>query len=227
MKKIALIHTVKSVLNSFEDQLRRAMPDEDLKIHNLLDDFLATDPSPEEKAYFTIENKKRLYNDLSSAELTGADVIVVTCSTLTPAVMEIKPFIKVPVIAIDEAMAKAAVASGNRIKVLATAESTLKPSQLCLEAQAEKLGRRIFLDLEAVEPAYRAMRGGDMQLHDRLVKQAAAEIQGFDTIVLAQASMAHLEKEIHAICGCPVYSSIDLCIASVRAVLKNKEIQSI
>ena len=61
MKRIALIHTVKVVLNTFEIQLIKAMPKENLKIHNLLDDFLATDPSLDEKGLFTVENKQRLY----------------------------------------------------------------------------------------------------------------------------------------------------------------------
>lgn len=223
MKKIALIHTVKSVLNSFEGKIRIAMPNENLKIHNLLDDFLATDPSPQEKGYFTTENKKRLFNDLSSAELSGADAIVVTCSTLTPIVEELRPLMKIPIIAIDEAMARTAAASGTRIKVLATAQSTVQPTKQILQAQAEELHKQILIDVEVIDPAYDAMRGGDMELHDRLVKQAASNIKGYDTVVLAQASMAHLEKDIRSICGCNVLSSVRCCMEQIKETLMNKE----
>ena len=101
MKSIALIHTVKTVANSFEQQLKDYVG-EPVKIHNLWDDFLANNPN--EIGEFTIENRCRLYNDIKSAEMTGADMIVVTCSTLTPVVNMIRPFIKVPLIAIDDAM---------------------------------------------------------------------------------------------------------------------------
>ena len=43
---------------------------------------------------------------MKAQELTGADIIVTTCSTLTPAVELIRPFIQVPVIAIDDAWQK-------------------------------------------------------------------------------------------------------------------------
>ena len=124
MKSIALIHTVKTVANSFEQQLKDYVG-EPVKIHNLWDDFLANNPN--EIGEFTIENRCRLYNDIKSAEMTGADMIVVTCSTLTPVVNMIRPFVKVPLIAIDDAMGRKAVTYGDKILVLATAGSTEKP----------------------------------------------------------------------------------------------------
>ena len=54
MKSIALIHTVKTVANSFEQQLKDYVG-EPVKIHNLWDDFLANNPN--EIGEFTIENR--------------------------------------------------------------------------------------------------------------------------------------------------------------------------
>ena len=140
MKSIALIHTVKTVANSF-DQTLKDYVGEPVKVHNLWDDFLANNPN--EIGEFTIENRCRLYNDIKSAEMTGADMIVVTCSTLTPVVNMIRPFIKVPLIAIDDAMGRKAVTYGDRILVLATAGSTEVPMREKLNAEAEKLGKKI------------------------------------------------------------------------------------
>ena len=44
MKSIALIHTVKTVANSFEQKLKDYVG-EPVKIHNLWDDFLANNPN--------------------------------------------------------------------------------------------------------------------------------------------------------------------------------------
>ena len=107
---------------------------EPVKIHNLWDDFLANNPN--EIGEFTIENRCRLYNDIKSAEMTGADMIVVTCSTLTPVVNMIRPFVRVPLIAIDDAMGRKAVTYGDRILVLATAGSTEGPMREKLNAEA-------------------------------------------------------------------------------------------
>ena len=74
MNKVAIIYTVRPVLATFPELLEEVVG-EPLKIFNLLDDFLASDPG--ETGSFSIDNKNRLFNDLKSCELTGADVIVV------------------------------------------------------------------------------------------------------------------------------------------------------
>ena len=219
MKRIAIIHTVKPVLNSFDKRLRKAIPNEELIIHNVLDDFLATDPSPDGVGYFTINNKKRLLNDIQSAELTGADLIVVTCSTLTPVVTEIRPFIKTPIVAIDDAMADAAVAKGSKIKVLATAKSTIAPAIARLQQAAKDAEKEISIDSEYNEPAYTAMKEMDLKTHDEIVMKQAEFVRGYDVIVLAQASMAHLEADIEKITKILTFSSPERCVQRIKEML--------
>ena len=125
MKQIACIHTVASVIDSFTAQLREGIPG-DYLIHTMYDDFLATDPA--RTGAFSEVNVRRLGLDMESMALTGADMIVVTCSTLSPAVRILRNRFDIPVVAIDDAMARAAVAAGSRITVIATANSTVKPS---------------------------------------------------------------------------------------------------
>lgn len=217
MKSIALIHTVKTVAGSFDQQLQEYLG-EPVKLHNLWDDFLANNPN--EIGEFTIENRCRLYNDIKSAEMTGADMIVVTCSTLTPVVNMIRPFVKVPLIAIDDAMGRKAVVSGERILVLATAGSTEGPMREKLNAEAAKLGKTIQIDFKANAEAFQAMKAVQMDRHDAILLEMAKEISGYDCVVLAQASMAHLDKKIEAICGIPVLSSPGLCMEQVKETLK-------
>lgn len=217
MKSIALIHTVQSVATAFGNTLQEYL-DEEVKVHNLWDDFLANNPN--EVGEFTIENRNRLFNDIKTAELTGADVIVVTCSTLTPIVKMIRPFVKVPLIAIDDAMAKKAVTFGSNIMILATADSTLQPTQDKLEEEAGLLGIQLTIQRMAVMEAFRALKAVDMERHDAILKETAKQLAGYDCIVLAQASMAHLEDEISGITGCTVLSSPKLCMQQIQETLK-------
>ena len=217
MKSIALIHTVKTVANSFEQKLRDYLG-EPVKIHNLWDDFLANNPN--EIGEFTIENRCRLYNDIKSAEMTGADMIVVTCSTLTPVVNMIRPFVRVPLIAIDDAMGRKAVTYGDRILVLATAGSTEGPMREKLNAEAAKLGKSIQIDFQANAEAFQAMKAVQMERHDAILLDMAKNISGYDCVVLAQASMAHLDQKIEEICKIPVLSSPGLCMEQVKETLK-------
>ena len=217
MKSIALIHTVKTVANSFEQKLKDYVG-EPVKIHNLWDDFLANNPN--EIGEFTIENRCRLYNDIKSAEMTGADMIVVTCSTLTPVVNMIHPFVKVPLIAIDDAMGRKAVTYGDKILVLATAGSTEGPMREKLNAEAAKLNKTIQIDFKANAEAFQAMKVVQMDRHDAILLDMAKNISGYDCVVLAQASMAHLDQKIEAICKIPVLSSPGLCMEQVKETLK-------
>jgi Asp/Glu/hydantoin racemase len=217
MTKVALIHTVKSVLNTFERRIKDALGD--VKVINTLDEYLASDPA--EKGEFTIENMNRLFSFIKNAEIADADAVVVTCSTLSPTVEKIKPFIKIPVITIDEAMIKKAVESGKKITILATAESTIEPTKSGLLREAEKLDKHLELSIVVCHEAYEAIKAGDAKHHDDILKKRALEIKQQDVVVLAQASMAHMQDIIERICGCTVLSSPGLCINQLKQTLKS------
>ncbi len=216
MKRIALIHTVRSVFETFESRLRQAI-NEPVKVHNILDDFLASDPA--ETGFFSQVNKDRLYNDIRNAELTGADVIVVTCSTLTPAVAELRSAFKTPIIAIDDAMCRLAVTYGPAVTILATARSTVEPTRNKILGEARGANVTIDLDARISEEAILALRSGDVKRHDELVESLALTVKMQDVVVLAQASMAHLDVQVAKICGCPVLASPPSCIAEIKNLL--------
>lgn len=223
MKRVALVHTVKSVYDTFPGQLREALGDSvgELKLHNLMDDFLADDPA--DTGVFSTNNKARLYNDLQAAYMTGADLIVVTCSTLSPTVAEIRPFIPTRIVSIDEAMAQKAVTSGRKIGLLVTAKSTLEPSKFKLMEEAQKAGREVEIEVVHTEDAIRALKAGDKARHDQLVLEMASQLHDVDVIVLAQASMAHMEEPVAAQTGRPVFSSPKLCIQQVKTILESSK----
>lgn len=219
MKSIACIHTVERVATTFAKNLQMFIGEE-IKIHNLWDDFLANNPN--EVGMFTVENRNRLFYDIKSAELTHSDLIVVTCSTLTPIVSTIRPFIKVPIIAIDDELGVQAVKYGEKIFVLATAESTLQPTEEKLLQEAKKSNKLVHIEKKAVVEAFKALKCLDMKTHDELLLKEAASLKGYDCIVLAQASMAHLEDRIKEICECPVLSSPKLCMQQIKRELEYK-----
>ena len=198
MKSIALIHTVKSVASGFDDSLRNYLGYE-VKIHNLWDDFLANNPN--EIGEFTIQNRNRLFCDMKAQELTGADI-------------------QVPVIAIDDAMARRIVLYGKRIMVMATAESTVGPTVSKIKAEADKAGREADISTCVCMDAFFAMKAMDMKKHDMILREKAGELKGYDCIVLAQASMAHLEDETASITGCPVLTSPRLCMEEIKKKLE-------
>jgi len=217
MKTAALLHTVMSVASTFGSQLKEYMGG-DIKIYNIWDDFLAINPN--EIGEFTTVNKNRLLQDIKTAEQTGADVIVVTCSTLTPHMPYIRPYISVPVIAIDDAMTIKAAEIGGKILVVATARSTIQGTTDKVLEDAAKLGKTVEVDQMVLSDAFAAMQAGDMAKHNELLIGAVKDVKGYDCVVLAQASMAPCAKEIESYIGVPVLGSPALCMESVKACLE-------
>lgn len=213
--KVALIHTVPSVLATFGDIVRKALGD--IEVVNTMDEYLASDPA--ERGEFTFNNMNRLFNIIKCAEMTEADAILVTCSTLTPTVEKIRPFINVPVIAIDEAMIEKAVEMGTKITVMATAESTLEPTTSRLLREAKEIKKEIEVNVLCCPDAYVAIKSGDKEYHDKVLKEKALEIKQQEVVILAQASMAHMEEIIEKICGCTVLTSPKQSINQLKEVL--------
>lgn len=218
MKSIVLIHTVQSLAVSFSEKLQNFI-EEDIKIYNIWDDFLANNPN--EIGEFSIENRNRLFNIIKTAELTGANIIVTTCSTLTPIVKMIRPFIKIPIIAIDDAVTKKAAETGNHILILATANSAVEPTKQKIEENAALVNKNVKIDFMIIDEAFKYLKLMNMKKHDSIIKEKISHITGFDCIVLAQASMAHLENEISNITKCSVLSSPNLCMNEIKNTLKN------
>ena len=219
MKRIACIHTVYSVIDSFTKQLREGIPGEFL-IHTLYDDFLATDPAPGQAGKFTPMNHQRLRLDMQAQALTGADIIVVSCSTLSPSVRLLRGEFNVPVVAIDDAMVQEAVARGTKIGMMATATSTVEPSASAIRAEAERVGKEIDLKIVYREEAILALKAGDSATHDRLVLEMADQLADCDVIVLAQASTAYMEDAVAQRTGRPTLSSPSRCIAQLRKMME-------
>lgn len=215
MKRVALIHTVPTVYETFSDRIREVISD--VLITNTVDEYLASDPA--ERGSFTKNNARRLYSLIEAAAATGADAIVTTCSTLSPYVEQVRPFFDTPLVTIDGAMLREAVSLGTRIAVVATADSTVGPTTTTLLHEGELAGKRLELKTIVCPEAYTAVKARDVETHDRVVLQALDQAASFDVIVLAQASMAHLEDRVTAVTGRPAVSSPDRCIQELASVL--------
>lgn len=220
MKRIALIHTVKSVYESFEPRLREALAMPGLKIHNQLDEFLASDAAPEESGCFTQKNKQRLLHQLQAAALTGADLIVTTCSQLSCTALDLAPIVGTPICTIDGAMIREAVRTGSRLALLSTAAGTVAPVKESIAREAARQQKPVEVRVYCDEAAIQALKRGDRPAHDRLVRQLAGQIQGCDNALLAQASGAHMGPEIAAIAGIPAYTSVELCLQEIAAFFR-------
>ena len=90
------------------------------------------------------------------------------------------------------------------------------PTVSKIKAEADKAGREADISTCVCMDAFFAMKAMDMKKHDMILREKAGELKGYDCIVLAQASMAHLEDETASITGCPVLTSPSWCMEEIK-----------
>jgi Asp/Glu/hydantoin racemase len=207
-KTLALIHTSATLVPVFQQLCKTHLPS--VKTFNIVDDSLVS--GIRAKGSLTADIARRVQAYVSSAEAGGADHILVTCSSIGPAVEASASFSAVPVLRVDQPMADQAVKTGKRIGVIATLSTTLEPTTDLVRRRAALAGKQIELTSVLVEGAFEALMAGDSATHDTKVAAALRELSGkVDVILLAQASMARVvdtlppeEKRIPILASPPI-----------------------
>jgi Asp/Glu/hydantoin racemase len=194
-KKLGLIHTSATLVPIFQELVDRYLAGKDIKVFHISDDSLIKNTI--ERGLLTPDTSRRVVNYVVSAEEAGADFILVTCSSVGPAVETGATLVSVPVLRVDQPMADKAVQMGNKIGVVATLPTTLEPTSDLVRRRAILAGKDIELTSRLCEGAFDALMGGKPELHDESVALALKELsQQVDVILLAQASMARVANQL-------------------------------
>lgn len=215
--KLVLVHTVPPLLDVFNELSAELLPG--VQLMHILDEPLLE--RIRQRGHLASEDSARLQAHVAVGEQIGAGAALVTCSTVSPCVDDVRPEAGIPVLKIDEAMIAEAVRLGTRIGVVATAETTLDPTRQLLQAEADIAGKTISIEPVLAAEALSALLSGDGPTHDRLVKQAVLNLaQRVDVVILAQASMARViavipktERRV------PILSSPHLALERARQLL--------
>ncbi len=164
---------------------------------------------------------RRLLSMVDSAQMAGANAVLVTCSSIGAGVALAQQIADVPVVRVDEAMAMTAVARAARIGVMATLRTTLEPTIELLQAKAAAAHRSIEIVPSLCDGAFDAVLAGDTATHDEILSRALIEeMKGVDLVVLAQASMARVVDAMPSgALAMPVLSSPALAVQQVRQVM--------
>jgi Asp/Glu/hydantoin racemase len=214
---VAFIHTVLSLAPTFNALASELTPGSE--VFHIADESLLG--VTRRTGSLTPQTKRRVLEYIHSAVEVGADIVVVTCSSIGPAVDASQDFVAVPIIRIDEPMADEAVRLGTRIGVLATLPTTLGPTAELVERRGRAAGKNVEVVASLCDGAFEAMSVGDHGRHDELVRKHLLEIcREVDVVVLAQATMARaLETLPEHEPGLPVLSSPRLGMVRVAELL--------
>jgi len=213
--RVALLHTGVVVIPMAREFVNRELPD--VTAINYLDDRIVADLGDPDVAPSVPGRVAELAQAAADA---GAEAILLTCSSISELAAHTAEKVGVPILRIDEAMADEAVATGDRIAVLATLATTCGPTTRLIQERAELAGRTPSITSIVIDGAFEAVASGDRPTHDRLVaaaiERAADEA---DVVVLAQASMASAAGAVDV--DVPVLTSLESGVKRLRSLVES------
>ncbi|NVZ50626.1 Asp/Glu racemase [Pseudomonas sp. B6002] len=145
----------------------------------------------------------------------NADVVLLTCSTLGPAVDDVPTSVRVPILRTDEALATAAVQTAGKVVVLCAVSTTLEPTSNVFHTAA--LQTNAAIDVRLVPGAWALFKAGDNEGYLSAIAKAAdrAYVDGASVVALGQASMGEAASRVVA--GPPPLTS---AMTGLKAALK-------
>jgi Asp/Glu/hydantoin racemase len=220
VKKLVYLHTVASLPATFKTLSNELLSN--VEIFHMVDETLLQNTIRANK--LTKNTIRRLIGHLASAQEAGVDLVMVTCSSVGPAVDLGQSIIDIPVFRVDQPMADLAVQMGTKIGVAATLSTTLEPTAALIERRAVVAGKDVQVISKLCEGAFDAVISGDTATHDKIVATGLRElVEQSDVCVLAQASMARVVQSLSEEDRCiPILSSPRLAVEHLA-----KEISSL
>ncbi len=140
-RRVVFLHTVTSLAGLFTDLSKELLP-EDIEVIHIADELLLkivlTQGGLSPAIY------RRVAEHAIAAELASAVAFQCTCSSISPCVDTVRSLVGIPVLKIDEPMVDEALRLGNRVAVVATAITTLKPTMDLVKTRAADHGYRTW-----------------------------------------------------------------------------------
>jgi len=195
MSDLIFLHTSSAHVQTFEALLAEIAPN--IRAQHIVDEAILQEARDAGRLTKAMQAKVQT----QIAALNNAPVVLCTCSTIGGCAEQASA----NVIRVDRPMAAKAVQLGRRIIVAATLASTLQPTQALIQDEADKQGKAIDLIEVLCDGAWAKFEQGDRADYVEVIAKRLREVAHLgDVIVLAQASMADVDRENF---GVPVLSS--------------------
>jgi Asp/Glu/hydantoin racemase len=186
-KKIGLVHATMNSVQPILQAFHSLHPSVDLI--NVMDEGLIWELNKTNK--ITQSMIRRLIDIAGKAEDAGADAILLTCSSFSPYVPDIRHLFSVPVLSSDESMLNEAVKIGGKIGVIATVEKAGPTTTNLLYKTADEKGKTIEVETIIIPEAFQALQRGNQAKHDEMIHLEIDKLAATsDTVLLAQYSMS-------------------------------------
>lgn len=215
--KVAAIYTstTPELIQMVNDQLNQQFASEDLTIMSYQDPSILQEAR--DNGQLTAGCARRLMDMYEQAVKDGAEILFNICSSVGDVAKLAKPLyelVGIKFVRIDEEMAFAAVRAASRIGIVATLQTTLRPTARLVQECADALGKEIVIVDALAEGAFGL---NQEQFKEMLINTGAKVKDQVDVLLFAQGSMAYAEEAVSTALQIPVFSSIRFGVAAVKA----------
>ena len=194
MKTLYTINTVNNFMGMIYEPFGKVFEEKnpDVKIYNIMDDNLLVDTRTYNGMTPTIAS--RMLNYAKAAEASGADGVLVTCTSVNEATKFIRPLMNIPILNIEEPVAEMAVKNGKKIGILGTIPTSPAALGRVVQEKAAELGKEIELVPVVAEGAFDVLCAGDVKKHDEMVCESLEKLaKEVDVIAFSQISMSLID----------------------------------
>ena len=194
MKTLYTINTVNNFMGMIYEPFGKVFEEKnpDVKIYNIMDDSLLVDTRTYNGMTPTIAS--RMLNYAKAAEASGADGVLVTCTSVNEATKFIRPLMNIPILNIEEPVAEMAVKNGKKIGILGTIPTSPAALGRVVQEKAAELGKESELVPVVAEGAFDVLCAGDVKKHDEMVCESLEKLaKEVDVIAFSQISMSLID----------------------------------
>lgn len=214
---LGIIHAASITTQIIKPYLDEIIPN--IKVLHICDDTIERDNSRSLPGIIPKHNFYKFATYARFFEESGVDLILLACSTFSPAVDVARPMITTPMLQIDKPMMEKALDFGKRIGLVATLPSTVPASVNLLKKAAMERNKKVDVETIVCDEAFEVLRSGDRKKHNEiLLSRIGSEMKRFDVIILAQLSMSALEDELKGF-EIPVLTSARTGLERVKQML--------
>ena len=215
--RLGLIHTVGNLRNVFGPLAEELLPN--ATVTHVVDESLLKDAIAQGE--LTPEIEVQLAGHVSELERSGVNAMMVTCSSMGQGVDQLAVGCACRFSGSTRPWWTWLCRTGKRIGVLATLRTTMTPTVELLRARSNE-DKSVTIEAHVCEGAFGALKAGDLERHDELVRSGLRRIEPLvDVVILAQASMARVLTGPAMASRVPIFSSPRLAMAAFARSTKS------
>jgi len=190
-RKVGMVHARCFNVRLFNELASEVMPG--VEIVHLVDEGL---PSMSDER-FREQVVRRLRWLAFSAEESGAEAVLLTCTAFGRLVDDVKEAVSVPVLSVLEIITDEAMGMSDRIGILGTYPGTVASASQIIQEQAKHSGKQVEVKTSFCPDALGALIREDLATHDRIVLEHLNQLmEEAAVIVVPQPSIDRVIKQV-------------------------------